>query len=215
MLNSITALDLVSNGRRLLSCPTLSLTDVLRFFERMPMSGPLELRFHPRTELVGPAPRDTLVAYAERLAQLNEDARPTEIVEASSTAMDPSSWFAITTYPLAVPLSRMSEDQIRDLVRFVVRLAEHMLAFVANPDVALGTPGAVYRRRGFPRSIRPYGFPWSPDSVLWCVTGDDDQTQETGVLEFCVNEFDAQECLSLMSRFPERFKDLKAVPWNS
>lgn len=211
MLDHATVSNLIHTGQELLRLPSLLPHSNDRFFERMPETGPLELRFFlGKNARLTKAQKQAMLAYAERLAQLNEAQRPVDVLDAPVSGLSFHEWFVCTEYAQRMPRAQMTDEQLRALVRFIVHVAQSMLAFVSNPEAACGLPKATYKRRGFPRPNCSVS-PWNPFASFWSITGDDEQTQESGVLEFCVSEFDASETLSLMSRFPERFKNLKAV----
>lgn len=215
MLNAHTVSALHFRGQRLLTLPDTALLDVAeRFFERMNprvFEVYLNLPNGPRT----PVEVNALRAYATRLAKVLDAYCPKDVLTLQGVQLSPEFDAVRIRYFLDDPVHVLSGAGLRKLIQFIVMAAEHCMAFFGNPEVACELPGAVYTRRGLPLFVHSPASMWSPPDELWCVAGEDNQFEESGVLEFCVNEFDAQESARFMAQFPARFIDVQPITWGA
>lgn len=142
-----------------------------------------------------------LVDYAKTVAQLAVAPEGGVFVE---TVYEPLAALVKNSYRLAHPPKEATVAQLRNMAEMVIDLCVGMLPFAEDPNVtAFQTcPDYVYR-----------GLPCSCSETLWEIGGLDKANGGGGVLEWCVDQDDAQQRFAMMSQFP-RFENLSARPWS-
>lgn len=108
-----------------------------------------------------------------------------------------------TTYELAWHPTKASLQQLQEMAKVVIILADSMHKFAANTNDEALFACPEYCYRGLPCNIQS-------DELLWSVSGQD-KRGGSGVLEWCYDQLDAEHVFNEMSRFPERFTHLRAA----
>lgn len=121
------------------------------------------------------------------------------------TIVDPQAGSVCTVYTMPTPVASASVCQLQNALRLVAVLAAPLIE-MQQQGAGRAAGFADYRYRGLPCSILP-------DHLLWAVSGQDKRDGGGGVLEWCVDEADAQALFSEMQRFPARFSGLTMAPF--
>lgn len=146
-----------------------------------------------------------LEVYAKHQAKAFAEYLPEGTVEAPWFVRDDQFSLVSCGYKLQFDVETATVAQLRLVIQAIVVLAEAMHDFADSPNRSALADCPEYTYRNFPCSI-------VSDKELWCVSGSDVRGG-SGVLEWCCDQADAQEVLSAMQRFPERFTGLKAKRW--
>lgn len=149
-----------------------------------------------------------LSAFAARLAAEDEAIRPADLVEPANLVFDEAFGIVTVYYKLKFDVRTASVRQLKEALTFLSRIAENMSTQLRDPNTTALADCPDYVYRGLPCNV-------VEEDELWCVSGGDVRTNGGGVLEWCVSESDAQDVLTQMKRFPERFVHVSAESWVS
>lgn len=179
-----------------------------RYLDRALMSGML-LQHFALNEHYTDKQLKAIAEYAKTSAAKNEAIRADDVRGAAKagvyvdTFVDSDSGIVANRYRLVCDINEASVQQLRDMVSYVVDICHELRPFSVNPNSTALQECPDYEYRGLPCSC---------SETPWMVSGVD-IASGAGVLEWCVDQKDAEDRFALMSKHPNRFRHMKVQSW--
>lgn len=146
-------------------------------------------------------------SYMDKTASVQHPEIPeVAAVLRKETVIPPTAWLeGKIVYSVKFDLAKATSEQLRALVRACIRLAETLIGMGQGPECPILGKFPDYKYRGLPPDHHP------PEQ-MWAVMGADFRTTRAGVLEWCLDQEDANAILVDMKKHSVRFPTLKVVP---
>lgn len=209
--NAFDLKDIIKEGARLSHNKQEKSGRVMRrYLDRVLMNGMLLQHFALNQHYTGEQ-LAAIATYAKKTGEAFQAMQSADVREAAKmgnyvdTFVDPDAGVVANRYRLAYAVSDATVKQLRDMVSYVVEVCYNLRSFAEDPNAEAlqDCPDYVYR-----------GLPCSCSKSPWMVSGVD-TAGGSGVLEWCVDQADAEQRLAFMSKHSNRFRHIKAESWAS